>query len=82
MNSGCVVVANDNENVREIIENGITGILFNIDSDDLKGILNDLVSNINTLKEISDNAFDYTQKNNSLSVILDKEFIAYDQMIF
>jgi len=82
MNSGCVVVANDNENVSEIIENGITGILFNIDSDDLNGILNDLVSNISTLKEISDNAFDYTQKNNSLSVVLDKEFIAYDQMIF
>ena len=81
MNSGCVVVANDNENVREIIENGKTGILYNIDSDNLIEILNHLDSNLSILKEISDNAFNYVQANNSLSAILDKEFIAYDDFI-
>lgn len=82
MNSGCVVIANDNENIREIIENGKTGILFNIASDNLIEILNNLVDNNNLLNEISQNAFNYVQQNNSLSRVVEKEFIAYDEMIF
>lgn len=81
MNSGCVVLANDNENIREILENGKTGIIYNIEKDNLIEILNKLYLNPDLIKKLSNNAFNYVQRNNSISKIIKKEFELYEQII-
>ena len=42
MSAGCVVVASDIKNHRELIDNQKTGILFDLENSNLNNILDDL----------------------------------------
>ena len=75
MAAGCIVIAPDVEGVRELIQNEVNGILYNLEQDNLIKIL----ENINTSKEreISNNAIKTINSEHLLEVVAKKEFDIY-----
>ena len=79
MASGCVVLARDNENNREIIKDRKNGFLFT-DKQELLDSLNQLRNDSKMLSEISHSAINHVKKYNSLSKIANTEFELYKKV--
>jgi len=79
MASGCVVLARDNENNREIIKDRKNGFLFT-DKQELLDSLNQLRNDSKMLSEMSHNAINHVKKYNSLSKIANTEFELYKKV--
>ena len=79
MSSGCVVVARNNINNQEIITNGKNGFLFKNKSE-LQKIIQELINNNETILDISNNAIDYIEQNNSLDLMSNREYHFYEKI--
>lgn len=77
MNAGCVVLVNNNENIKEIINHGENGFIFDIHNDNLINLVNSLLNNFEKISKTSQQAFESVQLNNSLSTVLAKEIEIY-----
>ena len=79
MASGCVVIAKDNENNREIIKDRKNGFLFS-NKQELLDSYNQLRNNSQILSAMSKSAVNDVKKYNSLSEIANKEFELYKKV--
>lgn len=79
--SGCIVIASNISNNLEIITNGKNGFIFDRSNDNLIQLLNNIFSDHAIMKQISSEARLYIQKNNSIEVIIDKEFEILTKLI-
>ena len=57
LSSGCLVIATDIENHKELIKNNISGILYSKSKNELPEIIENLGENRNSEKLMSENAF-------------------------
>tara|TARA_B110000444_G_scaffold151054_1_gene141340 strand:- start:5235 stop:6356 length:1122 start_codon:yes stop_codon:yes gene_type:complete len=73
---GCVVVAKNNINISEIIENNYNGLIYHSE-DDLISLINTILLDKNEWERISSNAVSSINTNNSLSRIADSEYSDY-----
>ena len=69
MSSGCIVIASNIKNHKEIIEHNMTGFLYNLDSQVLFEILNKLENSSDLQEKISLNAVNTILKSNDISII-------------
>jgi len=76
MASGCVVIAKDNSNTSEIIENNHNGLIYR-NKDDLISIINNILSDKNEWIRISSNAINSIIALNSINAITDHEYSDY-----
>ena len=81
LNAGCVVVANRSENIEEIIEHDLNGILFSSEDNNLAKVLDELISDPSKLAYLSNAGFEYVQQNNALSKISKLEFQLLKKLI-
>lgn len=80
MASGCVVLAKDNKNIREIVKHKVNGYLFNSDTELLK-ILDEIMYDELIFEKVSKNAIETIQNNNNLNNILKIEIELYNLLI-
>jgi len=66
MSSGCVVLLSNIPNHEELIENNLSGILFDLNKNELKIKFNQIFEDPSLINKLSKNAVDEIQKNNSL----------------
>jgi len=66
MSAGCIVIASNIKNHKEIIENNKSGILFDLNNPSLINLLNQLNDDEILCREISYNATSSVYKNNSI----------------
>lgn len=66
MSSGCVVLLSNIPNHEELIENNFSGILFELNENELKIKFNRISLDSSLLNKLSKNALDKINKNNSL----------------
>lgn len=76
MANGCMVIAKNNINNREIITNKENGILFS-HSDNLSELIRFYLGNEKERLHIVNNAFKYIEKNNTLNSLCEKEYEEY-----
>lgn len=81
MSRGCIVIASDIPNHREIIEDTKNGFLFDFESGNLIELLERLESNEVNLKEVSTNSYRYILKNNSFENYLSKEITDLNKLL-
>jgi len=77
--AGCVVVAKENRNNKEIIENQYDGVLYT--NENPVDIIHSLESNKELVNKISMNAIKSVKKNNSIDIILEKEYSNYKKVL-
>ena len=77
MASGCVVIASKIENNVELIEHFKNGVLFDLELDNLVDVMHKIDSDHDLQKKLSKNSTKRVQENNSLKIILDKEYEIY-----
>jgi glycosyltransferase involved in cell wall biosynthesis len=78
--SGCVVVAKNTPNLRDVVEDKITGFLYD-DSENISKLVNNILINDNLFTEVSTKALSNTKDNYHLSFILQKEVNNYIRLI-
>ena len=66
MSSGCVVLLSNIPNHEELVENNLSGILFDLNENELKIKFKKISEDPSLINKISKNAVDRIQKNNSL----------------
>ena len=83
MSFGCIVIANKTENIKEIIDHKQNGILIDIsqDSRQLVSNLNNLESDGDLAKMISNNSLRYVEQNYLLDNLVEKEYNDYKNLI-
>ena len=81
MGSGCVVIASDIPNHRELIINYENGILFSLEQPNLKELINELSGNLDTISKLSNNAVEKIKKSNDLSSLTTSMFNDYLSLI-
>jgi len=69
MSTGCIVIASNIKNHKEIIKNDSTGFLYNLDSPDIFETLKKLEASSDLQKKISLNAFNTVLKTNDISIV-------------
>ena len=79
MSCGCVVIAKNNKNILEIIENNHNGFIFK-NKNEVVSILNDIISDKNKWDSYSNRSLDSVLKNNEINKILDDEWTDYLQL--
>jgi glycosyltransferase involved in cell wall biosynthesis len=72
LSSGCIVIAIDEKNIREIIEDNKTGFLVK-DSEQILIKLNQLLSDDKKMNFISKNAYQKISDSNNIDVLVDKD---------
>ena len=77
--AGCVVIAKENRNNREIIENEVDGILYN--NENLIHLINKLEEDEELTRDISLNAINTVKEKNSIDIILDREYKIYKKVL-
>ncbi|MAV56711.1 MAG: hypothetical protein CMI79_04200 [Candidatus Pelagibacter sp.] len=77
--AGCVVVARENKNNKEIIENQIDGVLYS--DENLLNLINKLQENKELTDQISSNAIESVKNKNSINLILEKEYKNYEMVL-
>tara|TARA_B100001250_G_scaffold99127_2_gene83290 strand:- start:11408 stop:12526 length:1119 start_codon:yes stop_codon:yes gene_type:complete len=77
--AGCIVLAKENRNNREIIENEIDGILYN--NENLIDLINKLEKDEELTRDISSNAINAVKEKNSIDIILDREYRIYKKVL-
>ena len=81
MANGCVVIAPNIDNISEIIENNINGILFDPNNNNLFNLVNTLVVDREKIVEISNNSVSYIKKYFSFKYALENEKSDYIKLI-
>lgn len=81
MANGCVVLASDIQHHREIIEDRVDGLLFDLSSPNLIDKLEQLENDPNLLNFISNNAIKKVKDNNSLSNLTELTFQDYKKLL-
>lgn len=81
MSRGCIVVAPDLKNTREIITNGQNGFLYDKKNENIKDVLDDIFVEKEKLNLISNNALICVKKNNSLTQFIDNEYNDYVEIL-
>ena len=79
MSLGCVVIAPKDENITEIIKDGVNGFIYQPDLDNINNLIDELERK--DLTDIKKKAFEYVVENNSLEIISNKEFATYTQIL-
>ncbi len=79
MSCGCVVIAKNNKNILEIIENNYNGFIFK-NKNEVVSILNDIISDKNKWDSYSNRSLGSVLKNNEINKILDDEWTDYLQL--
>ncbi|MAT48855.1 MAG: hypothetical protein CMA27_03385 [Euryarchaeota archaeon] len=79
MSLGCVVIAPKDENITEIIKDGVNGFIYQPDLDNINNLIDELERK--DLTDIRKKAFEYVVENNSLEIISNKEFATYTQIL-
>ena len=77
MASGCVVIASKIENNVELIDHFENGVLFDLELDNLIDVMDKIDSDHDLQNKLSKNSTKKVQENNSLKIILDKEYEIY-----
>ena len=77
--AGCVVIARENKNNEEIIENQIDGVLYS--NENLLNLINKLQENKDLTNKLSLNAIENVKKKNSIYLILEKEYKNYEMVL-
>jgi glycosyltransferase involved in cell wall biosynthesis len=72
MSSGCIVIATDIKNHKELITHNENGYLFNFINSDIIEILDELIENYQLLDRLSKNASTTVLKNNHLQKLVGK----------
>ena len=80
MSSGCVVIASDIENNKEIIKNNENGLLFSF-NDELIKIVNEILNDPQKIEKISNAAFRTVNQDNSCSKIASSEIAKLHEII-
>lgn len=80
MSNGCLIIAKDTKNLREIIENNVNGLLYENDSELIELITNGL-NNINLFNQLTENSYNRIKNNNLLEKIIFNEIKIYNQLI-
>jgi glycosyltransferase involved in cell wall biosynthesis len=78
--SGCVVIAKNTPNLRDVIENKNTGFLYD-DSKDISKLVNKVLLDDNIFTEVSDKGLSKVKNSYHLSSILQKEVSNYIKLI-
>jgi len=77
MSSGCIVIASNISNHKEIIENELNGFIFDLEKPELLKKINQLNNNVSLQSKISNKAIKDVYKNNSLEnlvSLLDEDY--------
>ena len=69
MSAGCIVFLSNIPNHSELIQEGNNGFLFNLTKPNLISLWKSEFNNYENLRQISNNAINYTIKNNSIEKI-------------
>ena len=77
MSCGCAVVGTNVPGISEIIENNINGISTELNEKKMKKIIQSLIINSDLVKKLGQNARKYILKNNSLKMLINKEYQIY-----
>lgn len=80
MSNGCLIIAKDTKNLREIIEDNVNGLLYENDSELLELITNGL-NNIDLFNQLTKNSYNRIKNNNLLEKIIFNEIKIYNQLI-
>ena len=72
MSAGCIVIANENKNIKEIIEHGVNGFLLKNKENSYLVLLENIIKNFD-LNKISNNAINFVKSNNDLTKIVQHE---------
>ena len=81
MSKGCIVIAKNNKNVEEIIQNNKNGFLYE-SNNQLLNFVEFIINDEKLWKEISKSAIDSVIENNSLSKLSDQEYKDYKNLKF
>ena len=81
MSKGCIVIAKNNKNVEEIIQNNKNGFLYE-SNNQLLNYVEFIINDEKLWKEISKSAIDSVIENNSLSKLSDQEYKDYKNLKF
>lgn len=81
MASGCVVIASDIPNHKELIDHRVNGILFDLNNPDLVNLIKEISKNQKLIDDISTKAIKKVDSLNSLDVISEKYFLDYKSLI-
>ena len=74
LGSGCIVIASNIPNNLEIISNNSNGFIFENSKENLIKLLDKIINDPGIMMKISKEAKAYIERNNSIEVILNKEF--------
>ena len=77
--NGCIVIAKNNENNKEIIKSNEDGILY--DEEDLVELVTNLIHDEKLVNSISKNAFQNVSDNNSIEIVAEKEVKFYKNIL-
>ena len=77
MAAGCIVVASDIENHKEIVSHNINGLLVDFKEINLPNLLSELCLNKEKLQALSSSARNFILENNTLDAYLEKEISDY-----
>jgi glycosyltransferase involved in cell wall biosynthesis len=80
MSCGCIPIALNSEYIHEIIVDSTNGLILNSDQEKIERKIDLLNSNDEFFKEISNNAFRFTQDNYSLKKLLKRELELYKEL--
>ena len=80
MSSGCMVVAFENKNIEEIIENNQNGFIFH-DFKDLPNLLNKIINNKELFELISENARETINQNYIFESAITREVDIYKSLL-
>ena len=80
MSSGCMVVAFENKNIEEIIENNQNGFIFH-DFKDLPNLLNKIINNKELFELISKNARETINQNYIFESAITREVDIYKSLL-
>ena len=69
MSTGCIVIASNIKNHKEIIKHDFTGFLYNLDSPDIFEIIKKLEASSDLQEKISLNAFNTVIETNDISIV-------------
>lgn len=80
MANGCIVFASNIDNHREIIEHGINGFLFNLESNNLLNLFNSVSKNELLCNKVSSNAQNTIKNNYSLDKITNSYYEDFSKL--
>lgn len=80
MSKGCIVIASNIENHRELITNEENGYLIPDNCNSISSFINSLLQNEKKLSDVSLNSREYVIKNNGINTLCDFEYSDYKEL--